>query len=902
MMHHYLFAMTQSRIKNALAALAMAVVGLGTAQAANLPVSGSLDSHSPTFNRPTDRSGFPASANSGMPYVVVPFSTGSLGGTVIATVGNTTAFDSFLALYTSFDPANPQANLLAADDDGAGYPHAQVIKAGLSANTNYVLVLSSYSANADAVFPLYGSYALTISGDVNNSYAVTATASPLAGGTVSCTPNPVTSGSSSTCTASANPGYTFSAFSGDCTGASCVLSNVTTTKSVTASFTQNTYAITATANPVAGGTVTCSPNPVTYGGGSTCTASANPGYTFAAFSGDCTGASCVLSNVTAAQNVTASFTQNTYAITATASPLAGGTVTCTPNPVTYGGASTCTASANPGYTFGAFSADCTGASCVLSNVTSAKTVTASFTQNTYTVTTAASPVAGGTVSCTPNPVAYGSSSTCTASANPGYTFGAFSGDCTGASCVLSNVTSAKSVTASFTQNSYTITATASPLAGGSVTCTPNPVTHGSSSTCTASANPGYNFGAFSGDCSGGSCVLSNVTSAKTVTASFVVNAAPVASAVALTGTPQVGLQLTGSYTYFDAESDTQATSTFRWMTDTQTSGATKTAIAGANASTYAAVAGDAGNYLFFCVTPVASTGTTTGVEVCSAASTQVAGAPVAPPVAPPLIPPLGVAVSGLGDGPTLLNMAGGSGPTIIANVVTALQSSGVAGLQYVGQSPTGAVILSTPSGQNIVFAPTAVQANDGRANGLYPLGNGQYQIVANGVALTVVPMVQNLDQLLALLPAGASATMTSTGVLVAKLGGLTYVVQPSIYVQLLGSTGAGASLVTGADGFLHFTDASGNSQTLYPAFKEPDALLRILQSLDAAATLSIQLDGTASMTFNGRSYTLVPDLTLGGVPTEQVSNYWWQEGPTRFRVRIQGNWVDMLSQGFTLRN
>ena len=157
----------------------------------------------------------------------------------------------------------------------------------------------------------------------------------------------------------------------------------------------------------------------------------------------------------------------------------------------------------------------------MANVTSAKAVTAAFTLNTYAVTGTASPVAGGTVTCTPNPVSHGSTAACTAMANPGYTFSAFSGDCTGATCSMANVTAAKAVTAAFTlNNTYAVTGTASPVAGGTVTCTPNPVSHGSTAACTATANPGYTFSAFSGDCTGATCSITNVTAAKTVTASF----------------------------------------------------------------------------------------------------------------------------------------------------------------------------------------------------------------------------------------------------------------------------------------------------------------------------------------------------------------------------------------------
>ena len=337
---------------------------------------------------------------------------------------------------------------------------------------------------------------------------------------MTCTPNPVTHGASSTCTATPKTGYTLGGFSGACTGASCKLTNVTEAQSVAANFSPKTYPIAAIASPAAGGTVTCTPNPATHGSASTCTATANAGYTFSAFSGACTGASCILTNVTAAKSVTASFRLKTYPVAAAANPVAGGTAICTPNPVSHGGSSTCTATPKTGYTLGGFSGACTGASCKLTNVTSAQSVTANFSPKTYPIAAVASPAAGGTVTCTPNPATHGSASACTATANAGYTFSAFSGACTGASCILTNVTAAKSVTASFRLKTYPIAAAANPVAGGTVTCTPSPVPHGGASTCTATPRVGYAFNGFSGACTGASCALRNVTEAQSVTASF----------------------------------------------------------------------------------------------------------------------------------------------------------------------------------------------------------------------------------------------------------------------------------------------------------------------------------------------------------------------------------------------
>jgi len=71
-----------------------------------------------------------------------------------------------------------------------------------------------------------------------------------------------------------------------------------------------TFPITVSSSPTAGGTVACTPNPVLSGSNSVCTATSNAGYSFASWGGACAGTigpTCTLTNVTAAQSVTANF-------------------------------------------------------------------------------------------------------------------------------------------------------------------------------------------------------------------------------------------------------------------------------------------------------------------------------------------------------------------------------------------------------------------------------------------------------------------------------------------------------------------------------------------------------------------------------------------------------------------
>lgn len=102
----------------------------------------------PTFQRP-DQDGAPTTD----PALIVPYSVQSInvnttGRYLLGTeVG---ANDSFLLLYAnSFDPSNPTANLVEADDDGfggfTGPNSTSEFTALLAAGTNYFLVNTSFS-------------------------------------------------------------------------------------------------------------------------------------------------------------------------------------------------------------------------------------------------------------------------------------------------------------------------------------------------------------------------------------------------------------------------------------------------------------------------------------------------------------------------------------------------------------------------------------------------------------------------------------------------------------------------------------------------------------------------------------------------------------------------------------
>ncbi len=267
---------------------------------------------------------------------------------------------------------------------------------------------------------------------------------------------------------------------------------------------------------------------------------------------------------------------------------------------------------------------------------------------------------------------------------------------------------------------------------------------------------------------------------------------------------------------------------------------------------------------------------------------------------------LPVSISGLSSQPNFSNLSNGIGPNVATRTALMLTNALGMPLQYVSQSSQGTAVLSGFNGGNLAFMPVSVQT-DNRAGGVYPVGNGQYQVVAPttvvvtgqppSIAVTIAPALVHLDQLLALLP-GVAASLQSNGVIVATYNGVTYAVQPSAQVQIAPATGA-ARLFVGNDGLYRFIDAQGNSQVLYPAFADVDTMRNtVVPSMFAGGSATIQLDGTARLLVNGQAFKMGPDITLGGVPADRAGQSWWAEGANRYRMLNQQPTVAGSSQGF----
>ena len=315
------------------------------------------------------------------------------------------------------------------------------------------------------------------------------------------------------------------------------------------------YTISVSANPSNGGTVT---GGGTFNQGTSCTvtATANTGFNFSNWTEN---GSVVSTNanytftVTCNRTLVANFTaqQQQYTINVSANPTQGGTVT---GGGTYQGGQSCTvsATANNGYTFTNWTEN---GNVVSTNrnytftVNGNRTLVANFTQQNYTISVSADPVNGGSVTGG-GAFHYGENCTVSATASNGYTFINWTENgnvvSTNASYSFS-VTSNRTLIAHFQAQSYTITATADPTTGGTVSGG-GTFNYGQSCTLTATAAANYDFVNWTKN---GQQVSTNATYTFTVTesATYVAHFQVQSYTISVSANPSNGGMVTGGGTF-----------------------------------------------------------------------------------------------------------------------------------------------------------------------------------------------------------------------------------------------------------------------------------------------------------------------------------------------------------------
>jgi hypothetical protein len=297
-----------------------------------------------------------------------------------------------------------------------------------------------------------------------------------------------------TLTATPNPGWSFSGWSGDLSGSvNPAELTIRGDMAVTATFTFNVYTL-AVGTVGNGNVILNNTGPYHYRDIVELTAVPALGWSFAGWSGDLTGsANPVIITIDSNKSVTATFTQNTYALTI--STVGSGSVNVNnTGPYHYGDFVELTAVPSIGWSFDHWNGDISGSvnpATIL--IDGNKVVTATFIQNKYALTVTV--IGSGSVNLNnTGPYHYGDIVELTAVPAAGWSFSGWSGDLSGSvNPAELTIRGDMAVTATFTQSIYVITASVQGVGGTIMPSGVILVAEGQDITFAVATEPGYHI-------------------------------------------------------------------------------------------------------------------------------------------------------------------------------------------------------------------------------------------------------------------------------------------------------------------------------------------------------------------------------------------------------------------------
>lgn len=177
--------------------------------------------------------------------------------------------------------------------------------------------------------------------------------------------------------------------------------------------------------------------------------------------------------------------------------------------------------------------------------------------------------------------------------------------------------------------------------------------------------------------------------------------------------------------------------------------------------------------------------------------------------------------------------------------------------------------------------------------------NGAYELSYNGLIFSVASAVGYLNELttaVTALDSAASLSLLNGGAIKATIKGVVYAVAPGNAVTAMAAASSIPGFETDSSGYPLFRDKTGAKQLLFPVLLDAASVQTIFAAADAGFAVNNDGNGTTTVTYLGKTYTVVPDYIVINAPPARANDLFWLDGG-----KVYVRYPDGTAQGVTVK-
>jgi len=205
-------------------------------------------------------------------------------------------------------------------------------------------------------------------------------------------------------------------------------------------------------------------------------------------------------------------------------------------------------------------------------------------------------------------------------------------------------------------------------------------------------------------------------------------------------------------------------------------------------------------------------------------------------------------------------------------------TTGLGKLSYDKSTGVITYAVGTTTYRLIALGDVLVQLNQFAATTAAATAGGAYTLASRGIQMSLsgaLGYFSDLQTLVKAADANGTLNLKPTGAIELRVGAGHYVVMPGSGASLPNNPTLLPGFEADPSGYAVFRDHLGTLQTLYPAFLDVDTLSSTFKSAAPTIVMTNKPDGTVTAVLAGQNYTIRPEYVVVDQPVGHAAEAYW---------------------------